>query len=200
MGLSAPSSTTRRLGSAREQAGRVRRRPATRRPPPRPRTAAWPRRSSRSRSRSARATRSWSTPTRACGPVPRWSALAPLRPAFTKDGTITAGNASQISDGGAAVVADVARKALSARASRRSGSRLLRDGGRTGQRPLLTAARAGDPQGARQGRQSAGDRRPVRDQRGVRRRRAWPRWTSSASTRRSSTSTVGRSRSATRSG
>ena len=30
--------------------------------------------------------------------------LASLRPAFEKDGTITAGNASQISDGGAAVV------------------------------------------------------------------------------------------------
>ena len=30
--------------------------------------------------------------------------LGALRPAFTKDGTITAGNASQISDGGAAVV------------------------------------------------------------------------------------------------
>ncbi|MEI8052064.1 MAG: acetyl-CoA C-acyltransferase, partial [Actinomycetes bacterium] len=30
--------------------------------------------------------------------------LGGLRPAFTKDGTITAGNASQISDGGAAVI------------------------------------------------------------------------------------------------
>jgi acetyl-CoA C-acetyltransferase len=32
------------------------------------------------------------------------ASLAALRPAFTQDGTITAGNASQISDGGAAVV------------------------------------------------------------------------------------------------
>ena len=39
--------------------------------------------------------------------------LAALRPAFAKDGTITAGNASQISDGGAAVV--VASKAAAAR-------------------------------------------------------------------------------------
>ena len=39
--------------------------------------------------------------------------LAKLRPAFTPDGTVTAGNASQISDGGAAVVvtsADVAER------------------------------------------------------------------------------------------
>jgi len=37
--------------------------------------------------------------------------LASLRPAFTKDGTITAGNASQVSDGGAAVVVTSAQKA-----------------------------------------------------------------------------------------
>jgi acetyl-CoA C-acetyltransferase len=37
--------------------------------------------------------------------------LGALKPAFTKDGTITAGNASQISDGGAAVVLMSAAKA-----------------------------------------------------------------------------------------
>jgi acetyl-CoA C-acetyltransferase len=37
--------------------------------------------------------------------------LAKLKPAFKPDGTITAGNASQISDGGAAVVVTSARKA-----------------------------------------------------------------------------------------
>lgn len=37
--------------------------------------------------------------------------LSALRPAFAKDGTITAGNASQISDGGAAVVVMSRRKA-----------------------------------------------------------------------------------------
>jgi acetyl-CoA C-acetyltransferase len=37
--------------------------------------------------------------------------LGQLRPAFTKDGTITAGNASQISDGGAAVIVMSAAKA-----------------------------------------------------------------------------------------
>ena len=41
--------------------------------------------------------------------------LGGLRPAFDKDGTITAGNASQISDGGSAVVRDVARRPSSAR-------------------------------------------------------------------------------------
>jgi acetyl-CoA C-acetyltransferase len=38
-------------------------------------------------------------------------ALAKLRPAFDKEGTVTAGNASQISDGGAAVVVASATKA-----------------------------------------------------------------------------------------
>jgi acetyl-CoA C-acetyltransferase len=37
--------------------------------------------------------------------------LGALKPAFTKDGTITAGNASQISDGGAAVIVMSAAKA-----------------------------------------------------------------------------------------
>ena len=37
--------------------------------------------------------------------------LGKLRPAFTKDGTITAGNASQISDGGAAVIVMSAERA-----------------------------------------------------------------------------------------
>jgi acetyl-CoA C-acetyltransferase len=37
--------------------------------------------------------------------------LAGLRPAFDKEGTITAGNASQISDGGAAVIVTTAEKA-----------------------------------------------------------------------------------------
>ena len=37
--------------------------------------------------------------------------LAELRPAFTPDGTVTAGNASQISDGGAAVVVTSAEAA-----------------------------------------------------------------------------------------
>ena len=53
------------------------------------------------RSRSARATRSWSPTTRASAATPPPSRSAKLRPAFGKDGTITAGSASQISDGAA---------------------------------------------------------------------------------------------------
>ncbi len=74
-------------------------------PPPPRRTACSRRRSPpRSRSRSARATRSSSPRTR--HPPPRDHRRVPrkLRPAFAKDGTITAGTSSQISDGAAAVV------------------------------------------------------------------------------------------------
>ena len=48
--------------------------------------------------------------TRACGGRRRCEALAALPPAFTRDGTITAGNASQVSDGAAAAVDHDARR------------------------------------------------------------------------------------------
>ena len=80
-------------------AGRRSRRRATSAPRRRSRKAASPRRSRRSRSRSARATRSSSTPTKVFAPARRPSRSAGCEPAFAKDGTITAGNASQISDG-----------------------------------------------------------------------------------------------------
>ena len=53
-------------------------------------------------------------------------ALARLKPAFTKDGTITAGNASQISDGAAAVVV------MSNQAAERAGVRALAEIGAHG--------------------------------------------------------------------
>jgi acetyl-CoA C-acetyltransferase len=53
-------------------------------------------------------------------------ALARLRPAFAKDGTITAGNASQISDGAAAVVV------MSAQAAERAGATVLAEIGAHG--------------------------------------------------------------------
>jgi acetyl-CoA C-acetyltransferase len=53
-------------------------------------------------------------------------ALAKLRPAFTKDGTITAGTASQISDGAAAVVV------MSAEAAARTGAGVLAEIGAHG--------------------------------------------------------------------
>ena len=53
-------------------------------------------------------------------------ALAKLRPAFSKDGTITAGTASQISDGAAAVVV------MSAEAAQRAGADVLAEIGAHG--------------------------------------------------------------------
>ena len=77
-------------------------------------------RSSPSRFRSARATR-WSVARdegiRADTTV---EALAALRPAFTDDGTVTAGNASQICDGAAAVVVASERRGRAPRAVARS--------------------------------------------------------------------------------
>ena len=71
-----------------------------------------------------------STPTRACGPETTAESLGKLRPAFDKNGTITAGNASQISDGGAAVIVMSKAKAeeLGRHPARRAGQ--LRPGGR----------------------------------------------------------------------
>ena len=61
-------------------------------------------------------------------------ALAKLRPAFSKDGTVTAGNASGINDGAAAVCADERRggqaaRSAAARAHRLLGDRRRRSGG-----------------------------------------------------------------------
>ena len=50
-------------------------------------------------------------PTRACAPSTTAESLAALRPAFDPAGTVTAGNASQISDGGAAVLVMSAERA-----------------------------------------------------------------------------------------
>ena len=60
-------------------------------------------RSSRSRFRRRRASRCASSRTRMSGHTPL-EALAKLRPAFLKDGTVTAGNASNIDDGAAALL------------------------------------------------------------------------------------------------
>ena len=102
----------RRVGRPRARAaGRARRHsPTSGRPRP-ARTACSTTRSSRSRSRSARATRSSSRATRASAATPPPSRLGGLRPAFDKAGNITAGNASQISDGGAAVIVTSKAKA-----------------------------------------------------------------------------------------
>ena len=96
--------------------------------------------------------------------------LGKLRPAFDKEGTITAGNASQISDGGAAVIVMSRAKAeeLGVQPTRRAGQ--LRPGG--GARPVA-APPAGQrhPAGTGQGGAHGRRHRPLRDQRGLRRRR-----------------------------
>ena len=96
--------------------------------------------------------------------------LAKLRPAFRKDGTITAGSSSQISDGAAAVIVmdkdEAERRGLDwiaeikrPRVDRRAG---LHPAGQ---------ARPGHQEGLRQGRHRPGRAGPGRDQRGVRLRR-----------------------------
>ena len=140
---------------ARDQpggAGRVRRPVASAGRRRRSRTGCWPRRSSPSRCRSGAATRSCcSTPTRACGRTPpprRWPGCGPRS---AKDGTITAGSASQISDGAAAVVVMSAEAAAAAGATGAGRGRRARRGGRAGHLAALPAV-ARDQRGARQGR------------------------------------------------
>ena len=94
--------------------------------------------------------------------------LGALKPAFDKEGTITAGNASQISDGGAAVVVTSRAKAECARRHAAGRGRELRAGGRAPtprsccNRPTPPCRRS--PRWARRP-----GRGPVRDQRGLRR-------------------------------
>ena len=96
--------------------------------------------------------------------------LCQAAPAFSKDGTVTAGSASQISDGAAAVVVMSKAKAQelglswiaeigAARRCRRSGL------------DAAVPARAGDREGLRASRRRTEGTRSGRDQRGVRRRR-----------------------------
>ena len=66
-------------------------------------TAGSPTKSCRSRSRPARAS-PWSTKTITCGRTRRSRGWRSCRAAFSKDGTVTAGNASGIVDGGAALI------------------------------------------------------------------------------------------------
>ena len=79
------------------------------------------------------------------------AALAKLKPAFAADGSVTAGNASQMSDGAAATVLVVGRQGEGARPAADRAARRLRGGGRAsrdhGHRP-----RGGDPEGPPAGR------------------------------------------------
>ena len=122
--------------------------------------------------------------------------LGALKPAFTKDGTITAGNASQISDGGAAVVVMSAERAKALGLDAPRPGRRLRHGGRPRQLPPDPAL-AGDHEGGREGGRSTSA--PSTSSRST--RPSPPsgshRWTSSGSTRTRSTSTAVPSRSGT---
>ncbi len=97
--------------------------------------------------------------------------LGKLRPAFDKNGTITAGNASQISDGGAAVVVMSAAKAAALGVTPARSPRRLRHGGRP-RHLAVDPAVARHCQGGHQGRGRTRRHRPLRDQRGLRRGRA----------------------------
>ena len=96
--------------------------------------------------------------------------LGGLRPAFDADGTITAGNASQISDGGARGHRHVEGRS---RAARRSPLGEVVGYGQVAgpDASLLTQPSRAIDQALGQGGQEGARRRPVRDQRGVRRRR-----------------------------
>ena len=98
--------------------------PRRTRPRPRRRPASSRTRSRRSRSRRARAT-SWSTPTNIRRHGVTLDAIAKLRPAFDKEGTVTAANASGINDGAAAVVLMKASEAAEARQDAARAHRVL---------------------------------------------------------------------------
>ena len=126
-------------------------------------------------------------------------ALAALRPAFRKDGTVTAGNASGINDGAAAIVLATAEAAEAAGLKPRArvigyAHAGVRPGG-DGDRPGAGGAAADRAAGA-DGRGFRGDR--VRTKPLPRRR--WRSAAASASIRRGSIPTAAPSRSATRSG
>ena len=96
--------------------------------------------------------------------------LGKLRPAFAPDGTITAGNASQISDGGAALV--VTSVAAAERLGLTPLAELVSFGMVAGPDPsLLTQPSRAIVRGARQGRQAGQRPRSRRDQRSLRRGR-----------------------------
>ena len=96
--------------------------------------------------------------------------LGALKPAFDKNGTITAGNTSQISDGGCAVVVMSAEKAKELGVSplgQIAGYGMVAGPGQLAAHPAVPRHRQGGAEGRRRPRRH----RPLRDQRGLRRRR-----------------------------
>ena len=148
-------------------AGSVRRRnPRTRQRPPR-RPASSRTRSFPSPSRPARAT-PLSTRTNTSAPARPPKSLGKLKPAFSKDGTVTAGNASGINDGAAAIVL------MSESEAKKRGLKPLArivSWATAGVDPAVmgTGPDPGFPQGAGKGRLESLRSRPRRGQRGLRR-------------------------------
>ena len=100
--------------------------------------------------------------------APRSKALGGLRPAFKKDGTVTAGNASGINDGAAALVLMTRRRSRAARPEAARAHRVL--GAR--RRRSRDHGHGPDPglaEGAGEGRLEGLRSRPGRSQRGLRR-------------------------------
>ena len=93
--------------------------------------------------------------------------LAKLRPAFDKNGTVTAGNASGINDGAAAVVLDVRGGGDQTRGAPARPHRVVGDSwGRSGDHGQR--ANPGEPHGAEESRVECRRPRPRRGQRGLR--------------------------------
>ena len=136
----------------------------------------------------------WSA-TRATGPTPTLEGLAKLKPVRGDDQFITAGNASQLSDGASACVLMSDKEAAKRKIKPHGHLPRLRGGRlrarRDGHRPDLR-----HPAPAAAHRAQDGRHRPVGAQRGVRQPGALHAATSSASRRRSSTSTAAPSPSA----
>ena len=120
-----------------------------------------------------------------------------LKPAFKKDGTITAANASSISDGAAALVMMRESAAKRGRAADRPHPRAQRP--RAGARMVHDRADRGDRQGA----QEEPDGPPATSTSGKSTRPSprsrWPRWSSTSCRTTRSTSTAAPARSGTRS-
>ena len=187
----------RQFQITRDDAGPVRASPRRTRPRPRRRPASSRTRSSPSPSRAARATPS-STRTNTSATAPRIDAMHKLRPAFDKDGTVTAANASGINDGAAGVAADDRGRSRAARHHPAGAHRLLGDrrrrSGDHGHRPDPRLA-----QGAGEGRLEGRRPRPRRGQRGLRRAGLRRQQGHGLESRRSSTSMAAPSPSAIRS-
>ena len=113
--------------------------------------------------------------TRASAPTRRWRSSARLKPAFRKDGTVTAGNASPLNDGAAALLlADEARPRAGSGATPLA--RIVSPR-RARRRPATSSASARSrPPTGRSRRAGIGwaDLDVGRAQRGVRRRSRWP--------------------------